>query len=118
MEPVTRRQARFELMPNGEQKRKMRRFGGSARYVSNLALAFQNKEREKTCRKRSGYAALCRMLTAWRNDPQTVWRGLALSRPFTTETMSPQSVQIMTHSSVPWNANSTPPRFIRRFGRA
>jgi putative transposase len=74
MDFVKRLQAyRFELMPNGEQKRKLRQFAGSARYVFNRALAIQNQERESTGRKRSGYAALCRMLTAWRNDPQTAW---------------------------------------------
>jgi putative transposase len=50
---------RFELIPNGEQQRKMPQFAGSARSVFNRALALQNQEREKTGRKRSGYAALC-----------------------------------------------------------
>jgi putative transposase len=74
MEPVERLQAyRFELIPNGEQERKMRQFAGSARYVFNRALAIQNHQRESTGRKQSGYAALCRMLTEWRNDPATAW---------------------------------------------
>ena len=74
MQHVKRLQAdRFELMPNGEQQRKMRQFAGSARYVFNRALAIQNQERESTGRKRSSYAALCWMLTGWRNDPQTAW---------------------------------------------
>ena len=51
----------------------MRQFAGSARYVFNRALAVQNQEREKTGRKLSGYAALCRMLTQWRNTPETAW---------------------------------------------
>ena len=62
---------RFELRPNGEQERKMRQYAGSARYVWNRALAAQNEEREKTGRKQSGYAALCRQLTQWRHDPET-----------------------------------------------
>ena len=64
---------RFELKPNGEQERKMRRFAGAARFVFNRALAVQNEERQKTGQKQSGYGALCRMLTAWRNDPKTAW---------------------------------------------
>ena len=64
---------RFELMPKGEQKRKMRQYAGSARYVFNRARAIQKQERESTGRKRSGYAALCKMLTGWRRDPQTAW---------------------------------------------
>lgn len=63
---------RFELKPNAEQERKMRQFAGCARFVFNRALAIQNEKREKTGRKMSGYAALCRLLTAWRNDPETV----------------------------------------------
>ncbi|HKE27837.1 MAG TPA: transposase [Bryobacteraceae bacterium] len=68
---------RFELAPDGQQERKMRQFAGSARYVFNRALAIQNQERESTGRKQSGYAALCRMLTEWRNDPETAWLGEA-----------------------------------------
>jgi len=64
---------RFELLPQAEQQRKMRQFAGSARSVFNRALALQNQEREKTGRKQSGYAALCKMLTTWRNDPPTAW---------------------------------------------
>ena len=29
---------KYELMPNGEQKRNMRRFAGSCRYLYNLSL--------------------------------------------------------------------------------
>jgi putative transposase len=39
---MQRRQAfKYELMPNGEQRRQMRRFAGSCRYVFNEALGFQ-----------------------------------------------------------------------------
>ena len=72
---------RFELLPQAEQKRKMRQFAGSARYVFNRALAIQNQEREKTGRKQSGYAALCKMLTTWGNDPRTAWLGEAPVHP-------------------------------------
>src|SRR3990170_7429249 len=34
---------RFELMPNGEQQRNMRRFAGSCRFVYNKALALQKE---------------------------------------------------------------------------
>ena len=54
---------RYEVMPNGEQRRRLRRFAGSARYGFNRALAIHYQEREKTGRKQSGYGALCRMLT-------------------------------------------------------
>jgi putative transposase len=64
---------RFELRPNGEQECKLRQFAGSARYVWNRALAMEKEEREKTGRKHSGYAALCRELTRWRSDRETAW---------------------------------------------
>ena len=37
---------RFELMPNGEQQRDMRRFAGSCRFVFNKALALQKANHE------------------------------------------------------------------------
>ena len=64
---------RYQLIPSREQQRKMRQFAGSARYAFNRALAFQNQRREKTGRKQSVYAALCKLLTPWRNDPETAW---------------------------------------------
>jgi putative transposase len=64
---------RYELKTTAEQECQMRRFAGCARFVFNRALAIQNQERSLAGRKLSGYAALCRMLTAWRNDPETGW---------------------------------------------
>ncbi|MBO0912121.1 MAG: helix-turn-helix domain-containing protein [Acidobacteria bacterium] len=54
---------RFEPRPSGDEERKMRQFAGTMRYVWNRALAIQNEECERTGRKQSGYAALCRELT-------------------------------------------------------
>lgn len=63
---------RYELRPNGEQVRQMRRFSGSCRYVYNRALAEQ-KERYAQGQKKLGYAGLCKELTAWRNSEDTAW---------------------------------------------
>jgi putative transposase len=63
---------KYELMPNGDQQRRMRRFAGSCRYVFNRALALQ-KERFEQGERRLGYAGLCRQLTAWRNGGKTPW---------------------------------------------
>ena len=63
---------KFELRPNGEQQRLMRRFAGSCRFVYNKALALQ-QERHKVGEKKLGYAALCRALTEWKAQPQTLW---------------------------------------------
>jgi putative transposase len=65
---------KYEIMPDGEQRRLMRRFSGSCRFVFNKALALQ-KERYERGEKKLGYAGLCKELTAWRNDPATIWLG-------------------------------------------
>ncbi len=62
----------FELKPNGEQQRLMRRFAGSCRFVYNKALALQ-KERYGRDEKKLGYAGLCKLLTGWRNSADTAW---------------------------------------------
>ncbi|MCP3726188.1 transposase [Paraburkholderia sp. CNPSo 3272] len=63
---------KFELMPNGEQQRNMRRFAGSCRFVFNKALALQ-RARYESGGKKLGYAGLCRDLTSWRNGTETPW---------------------------------------------
>ena len=54
--------ASFELKPNRDQQRNMRRFAGSCRFVFNKALALQ-KERFEAGENRLGYAGLCKALT-------------------------------------------------------
>lgn len=63
---------KYELRPDGQQKRQMRRFAGSCRFVFNKALALQ-KERYEQGEKKLGYAGLCRLLTEWRNSLETAW---------------------------------------------
>ncbi|WP_438514985.1 RNA-guided endonuclease InsQ/TnpB family protein [Craterilacuibacter sp.] len=57
---------KYELMPNGEQQRTMRRFAGACRFVFNQGLALQ-KARHDQGEKKLSYAALCKVLTEWRN---------------------------------------------------
>ncbi|WP_096474615.1 RNA-guided endonuclease InsQ/TnpB family protein [Burkholderia stabilis] len=63
---------KFELRPDGQQERQMRRFAGSCRFVFNQALALQ-KERHAQGEKKLGYAGLCKLLTEWRNRTETAW---------------------------------------------
>ena len=63
---------KFELQPNGEQARSMRRFAGSCRFVFNKALAMQKAIYEGG-EKKLGYAGLCKTLTEWRKSPETAW---------------------------------------------
>ena len=65
---VERLQAyKFELMPDGQQRRGMRRFSGARRFVYNRALALQ-KERYAKGEKNLSYFDLCKQLTEWRKD--------------------------------------------------
>lgn len=65
---------KFELMPNGDQARAMRRCAGSCRFVFNKALVLQ-KERHAQGEKALGYSALCKTLTEWKADPALLWLG-------------------------------------------
>jgi putative transposase len=63
---------KFELMPNGEQRRDCARFAGCRRFVFNKALALQ-QERYKQGAKKLNYAELCALLKGWKRDPDTLW---------------------------------------------
>lgn len=63
---------KYELMPNGEQQRQLRRFAGACRFVFNKALAIQ-KENHEAGGKFIGYVAMAKQLTEWRNSTETTW---------------------------------------------
>jgi putative transposase len=63
---------KYEIQPNGEQQRQMRRFAGSCRFVFNKALAMQ-KDRYEQGEKKLGYTDLCKELTAWKVLSETLW---------------------------------------------
>ena len=70
---MQRQQAfKFELMPDGQQQRCMRRFAGACRFVFNQALALQ-KSNHEAGGKLIGDVAMAKHLTAWRNGPETPW---------------------------------------------
>lgn len=71
---------KYELRPNGRQRRQMRRFAGACRFVYNRALALQ-KARYEGGEKKLGYAGLCRLLTEWRGAPETLWLKEAPTHP-------------------------------------
>jgi len=71
---------KFKLMPTGDQRRDMRRFAGSCRFVFNKALALQ-KERYEQGVKKLSYAGLCKLLTEWRNGAETPWLKNAPAHP-------------------------------------
>jgi putative transposase len=63
---------KYELQPNGEQERDMRRISGSCRFVFNKALMIQ-KENYEAGNKFIGYVAMAKLLTGWRNSAETPW---------------------------------------------
>ena len=71
---------KFELMPNGEQQRGMRRFAGSCRFVFNKALAMQQAQHADG-KKKLSYADLCKQLTIWRNSLETGWLSETHAQP-------------------------------------
>ena len=58
---------KFELMPNGEQQRDMRRFAGTRRFVYNKALALQ-KTNYAMGGKFIRYFSMTKHLTAWKDE--------------------------------------------------
>jgi putative transposase len=57
----------------------MHRFSGSCRVVFNKALALQ-KTLYEDGEKKLSYAGLCKKLTAWKVQPETLWLSEAHSQ--------------------------------------
>lgn len=64
---------KFELMPNGEQIRAMRRFAGSCRFVYNKALAWQNEKYQADNSFKFSYTKIANLLPEWKKSPDTLW---------------------------------------------
>jgi putative transposase len=78
---VKRLQAfKFELRPNGAQRRQMCCFAGSCRFVYNKGLALQ-KTRFEAGEKKLSYAGVCKLLTQWRSDAENSWLKDAPTHP-------------------------------------
>ncbi len=63
---------KYELIPNGDQLRAMRRFSGSCRFVYNKALALQ-KENHAAGNKFISYVAMAAKLPVWKREAGTAW---------------------------------------------
>ena len=64
---------KFELMPNGEQIRAMRRFAGACRFVYNKALAWQNEQYQADNSFKFSYTKLANLLPEWKRSTDTLW---------------------------------------------
>lgn len=63
-----RKAFKFELMPNGEQIRKMKQFCGCSRFVFNRALAWQNEQYEADKSVKFSYVKLANLLPEWKRE--------------------------------------------------
>ena len=59
---------KFELMPNGEQIRKMKQFCGCSRFVFNRALAYQNEQYQKDNSFKFSYRKIADLLPEWKRE--------------------------------------------------
>ena len=63
---LIRKAFKFELMPNGEQIRKMKQFCGCSRFVFNKALAYQNEQYEADKSFKFSYTKIANFLPQWK----------------------------------------------------
>src|ERR1035441_520486 len=69
---VVKRAYRYRFYPAPEQADLLNRTFGSVRYVYNRALAERSRAWTQE-QKRVTFADTCRMLTQWKQDPETAW---------------------------------------------
>ena len=77
---LIRKAFRFRLAPTGEQAAVMRRTAGAVRFIWNSALALQKSRLDRRAGVLS-YAALCKELTAARNDAELAFLAEVHSKP-------------------------------------
>jgi putative transposase len=69
---VVKRAYKYRFYPTPEQVGLLNRTFGSVRYVYNRALAERSRAWTQE-QRRVTFAETCRMLTGWKNDPDTAW---------------------------------------------
>lgn len=70
----------FQLRPNGQQERDMRRFAGASRFVFNTSLVWQNENHKAG----NQYLPCVKMATwrvEWKKTPEMQWLNEAPSQP-------------------------------------
>lgn len=69
---VVKRAYKYRFYPTPQQADLLNRTFGAVRYVYNRALAERSRAWTQE-QRRISFAETCRMLTAWKQDPGTVW---------------------------------------------
>lgn len=65
---LIRKAFKFEIIPNGEQLRKMNQFCGCSRFVYNKALAYQNEQYQQDKSFKFSYTKLANLLPEWKSE--------------------------------------------------
>ena len=65
---LLRKAFKFEIMPNGEQRRKIKQFCGCCRFVFNRALAWQNEQYQQDSRHKFSYSKIANLLPQWKKE--------------------------------------------------
>ena len=65
---LIRKAFKFEIVPNGEQIRKMKQFCGCARFVFNRALAWQKERYEQDNSVKFSYTKIANLLPHWKKE--------------------------------------------------
>ena len=65
---LLRKAFKFEIMPNGEQRRKIKQFCGCCRFVFNRALAWQNEQYEQDNSFKFSYTKIANLLPQWKKE--------------------------------------------------
>lgn len=63
-----RKAFKFEIMPNGEQIRRIKQFCGCARFVFNRALAWQNEQYKQDNSVKFSYTKIANLLPHWKKE--------------------------------------------------
>ena len=69
---MVKRAYKYRFYPTEQQAGLLNRTFGCVRYVYNRALAERSRAWTQE-QRRVGFAETCRMLTLWKQDPDTAW---------------------------------------------
>ncbi|MEH8031993.1 transposase [Gallibacterium anatis] len=65
---LLRKAFKFEIMPNGEQRCKIKQFCGCCRFVFNRALAWQNEQYQQDNKHKFSYSKIANLLPQWKKE--------------------------------------------------
>ena len=65
---LLRKAFKFEIMPNGNQIRRIKQFCGCSRFVFNRALAWQNEQYEQDNSFKFSYTKIANLLPQWKKE--------------------------------------------------